>query len=77
MHFSVGFFSISLKLNHLKIGFSQLSTDLRLQLVSVVDIEKKKWIPTNFDLKPPIFLPKKVLSEKMGFFRSKSVKSDV
>ena len=36
-------------------------------------LRQKKWIPTNFDLKNPIFLPKKGLSEKMGFFRSKLV----
>ena len=29
---------------------------------------------TEIESKNPIFLPKKVLSEKMGFFRSKSVR---
>ena len=34
----------------------------------------KNWILTDSDLKNAFFLLKKVLSEKMGFFRSKSVR---
>ena len=34
-------------------------------------------MPTNFDLKNPIFLPKKVLSEKMGFFKIKISQNSV